>query len=47
VGGLFGDGIVTRATVAACMVDLITNRKLWKQHAGRFPVVHDTEAGAS
>ena len=47
VGGLFGDGIVTRATVAACMVDLITNRKLWKQHAGRFPVVHDVEAGAS
>ena len=35
-------------TVAACTVDLIINRKrCGSSTRARFPVVHDTEAGAS
>jgi hypothetical protein len=42
VGSLFGSpGIATRANVAKCMVDMITNEKLWEQNKFQMPVLHD------
>jgi len=40
-GGLFGDGVVTRANVAKCMVDMITDDKLFEEYKGHMPVLHD------
>jgi putative NADH-flavin reductase len=42
VGSLFGSpGKATRANVAKCMVDMITNDKLWEQNKFQMPVLHD------
>lgn len=41
IGSLFGSGVVTRANVAKCMVDLITNESLFETYKLRMPVVHD------
>lgn len=40
-GGLFGDGVATRANVAKCMVDMITDDKLFQEHKRCMPVLHD------
>ena len=40
-GGLFGDGVATRANVAKCMVDMITNDKLFEDFKMGMPVLHD------
>lgn len=40
-GGLFGDGIATRATVARFMVDLLTEVSLWNSYKFKTPVLHD------
>jgi nucleoside-diphosphate-sugar epimerase len=41
VGSLFGSGIATRSNVAACMVDMIRNDKLWHQYKFQMPVLVD------
>lgn len=40
-GSLFGSGIVTRATVARFMVDLLTDPKKWDEYKFHAPVIHD------
>jgi nucleoside-diphosphate-sugar epimerase len=39
--GLFGSAIATRANVAKCMVDLITNDELFAEYKFRMPVLYD------
>lgn len=43
-GGLFGIGVASRTNVAKCMVDLITNDKLFEQYKMGMPVLHDATA---
>ena len=38
---VFGDGVATRANVAKCMVDMITDDKLFAEYSLRMPVLHD------
>jgi len=40
-GGLFGDGICTRANCASFMVKLITDSKAWEEYKYEMPVIHD------
>jgi hypothetical protein len=42
--GLFGDGIVTRATVARFIVDLLTDSAKWNSYKYQTPVIHDDPA---
>lgn len=46
-GGLFGDGIVTRSTVARFMVDLLSDSVKWDTYKYQAPVIHDDPAVAS
>ena len=43
-GGLFGDGVTTRANCAKFMVDLALTDSLWQEHVYKMPVVHDAAA---
>ena len=44
IGGLFGSGIVSRATVAKFMMELIREEKVWAAHKHQCPVIHDQVA---
>jgi hypothetical protein len=43
-GGLFGDAVVTRATVARFIVDLLTDSAKWNSYKYQTPVIHDDPA---
>lgn len=40
-GSLFGSGLVTRATVAKFMSDLVLDGKVWEAQKHKLPVIHD------
>ena len=46
-GGLFGSGIVTRATVAKFMVNLLADASLWNTYKFKAPVIRDDPAVAA